>query len=204
MASILIGGRLAIDFANAEVADPARASPREDCIGLMAFLAARGVISAARELALRGLPEVAPEETGRFVEKARQLQSAIRDVLAARIRGAALSTRSVQQINSVLAFTESYDRLEPVEPADGEQDWQLRLAARSEGLEWLLTAIARSAAEIIAKGAHAPVRRCANPACKLLFFDDSRTGKRRWCSMKTCGNRAKVAAHYRRSKSKPT
>jgi predicted RNA-binding Zn ribbon-like protein len=42
------------------------------------------------------------------------------------------------------------------------------------------------------------VRRCANPECVLLFLDVSKTGRRRWCDMATCGNRAKAAAHYAR------
>ncbi len=46
----------------------------------------------------------------------------------------------------------------------------------------------------------ASVRRCGNPACTLLFLDTSKSGRRRWCSMQTCGNRAKVAAHYQRSR----
>ncbi len=36
------------------------------------------------------------------------------------------------------------------------------------------------------------IRRCTHPACLLYFFDTSKNGTRRWCSMKTCGNRAKV------------
>lgn len=44
------------------------------------------------------------------------------------------------------------------------------------------------------------VRRCAHPACVLLFLDRSKSGVRRWCEMTTCGNRAKVAAHYARSR----
>lgn len=45
------------------------------------------------------------------------------------------------------------------------------------------------------------VRRCANPQCVLLFVDTSKSGRRRWCDMATCGNRAKVAAHYARQRS---
>src|SRR5580704_15548830 len=44
------------------------------------------------------------------------------------------------------------------------------------------------------------VRRCANPECGWLFLDDSRAGKRRWCSMQSCGNRAKARRHYHRSR----
>jgi predicted RNA-binding Zn ribbon-like protein len=61
-----------------------------------------------------------------------------------------------------------------------------------------LAAIARSAAELIVEGPNAPVRLCANPACRLFFYDDSRTHRRRWCSMAVCGNRHKVASFLRR------
>jgi predicted RNA-binding Zn ribbon-like protein len=33
------------------------------------------------------------------------------------------------------------------------------------------------------------------PRCDWLFLDTSRGGKRRWCSMRTCGNREKVSRH---------
>jgi predicted RNA-binding Zn ribbon-like protein len=44
------------------------------------------------------------------------------------------------------------------------------------------------------------VKRCANPECGWLFLDDSRAGRRRWCSMASCGNRAKAKRHYHRSR----
>ena len=44
------------------------------------------------------------------------------------------------------------------------------------------------------------IRRCAGPACVLLFLDVSKSGHRRWCDMAVCGNRAKVAAHHARAR----
>ncbi|MEW1641711.1 CGNR zinc finger domain-containing protein [Streptomyces sp. NPDC091219] len=43
------------------------------------------------------------------------------------------------------------------------------------------------------------IRRCAHEACVLRFFDTSRNGTRRWCSMAACGNRAKASRHYART-----
>ncbi|GAA3002515.1 CGNR zinc finger domain-containing protein [Streptosporangium longisporum] len=43
------------------------------------------------------------------------------------------------------------------------------------------------------------VRPCANPECILHFYDVSKNGTRRWCSMAGCGNRAKAMRHYRRT-----
>ncbi len=44
------------------------------------------------------------------------------------------------------------------------------------------------------------IRACAHPDCVLHFYDISRKANRRWCSMAGCGNRAKAARHYARSK----
>ena len=44
------------------------------------------------------------------------------------------------------------------------------------------------------------IRRCAHPTCVLYFHDTSRAGTRRWCSMETCGNRAKAGRHYARTR----
>jgi predicted RNA-binding Zn ribbon-like protein len=196
---LLVGGRIAVDFAN--TASQARASAEEaDGWGrLVAFLMATGSISMARRDALVNLEQIAPEATAELVEKAMDLRSAIRQILKSRASRAPLNPDWIKQINTILAFTEGYDRLEPVGEVHGhEPSWRLQLAARSDGLEWLIAAIARSAAEIVAEGATAPVRKCANPKCDLHFYDNSRTHKRKWCSMATCGNRSKVAAHFRR------
>ena len=44
------------------------------------------------------------------------------------------------------------------------------------------------------------IRICDNDTCRWVFYDTSRTGKRRWCDMATCGNRAKAARHRARVK----
>ncbi|GAA1578570.1 CGNR zinc finger domain-containing protein [Kribbella sancticallisti] len=44
------------------------------------------------------------------------------------------------------------------------------------------------------------IRACAHPDCVLHFYDTSRKANRRWCSMSGCGNRAKAARHYARTK----
>ena len=44
------------------------------------------------------------------------------------------------------------------------------------------------------------IRGCANPTCTLYFYDTSRNGSRRWCSMEGCGNRSKASRHYERTR----
>lgn len=47
------------------------------------------------------------------------------------------------------------------------------------------------------------IRKCANPECPLRFYDMTKNGGRRWCSMTACGNRAKTRRHYERHQSSP-
>ncbi|HEY8635673.1 MAG TPA: CGNR zinc finger domain-containing protein, partial [Candidatus Limnocylindrales bacterium] len=44
------------------------------------------------------------------------------------------------------------------------------------------------------------IKICASPTCDWIFYDGSRTSRRRWCDMATCGNRAKAARHRARER----
>jgi predicted RNA-binding Zn ribbon-like protein len=55
--------------------------------------------------------------------------------------------------------------------------------------------VVESAADALVLGELARVRRCADGRCPRVFFDATKNGRRRWCDMATCGNRAKAARH---------
>ncbi|GGO86054.1 hypothetical protein GCM10012280_21260 [Wenjunlia tyrosinilytica] len=89
----------------------------------------------------------------------------------------------------------SHGRIRRVMAAEGpgaetEVDDPSRLAA------WLA---AEDLLQLVERGRHR-IRECANGHCILHFFDTSQNGRRRWCSMAVCGNRAKVSRHYERTK----
>ncbi len=44
------------------------------------------------------------------------------------------------------------------------------------------------------------IKVCASDTCEWIFYDASRTSRRRWCDMATCGNRAKAARHRARER----
>lgn len=62
-----------------------------------------------------------------------------------------------------------------------------------------LSSIARDAVELFGETGQDRIRECAADDCGLIFFDESRSNNRRWCSMKRCGNRSKVRAHRARA-----
>ncbi|MDV3222608.1 CGNR zinc finger domain-containing protein [Intrasporangium sp.] len=79
----------------------------------------------------------------------------------------------------------------------------LRSEAGSYRLDWpddgtltpVIDAVSNSAIELLAHGPLHRLGRC--PSCGWLFVDTSKNGRRRWCSMATCGARDKARRHYR-------
>ena len=183
-----IGGRLALDFAND--LGPAPDFSWEE---LLRFLLTSRIISPERSAQLLSLPDFDPQTASRLLTTARRLEDSLQVCFAAMVDHESFSPSAVQPINDVLRVTEGHDELAWQDP-----QWRLQFVAREDTLEWLLAAVARSAAEIIAEGSSAPLRICSNPACGLFFYDTSRTHRRRWCSMARCGNRHKVATFLRR------
>lgn len=62
-----------------------------------------------------------------------------------------------------------------------------------------LSTMAREAIFLFGKEQHERIRECAADDCALVFYDESRSNNRRWCSMQRCGNRAKVRSHRARN-----
>lgn len=66
----------------------------------------------------------------------------------------------------------------------------------------LLDLVAVSAAALLADPREmARLKTCPGADCGWMFIDETKNGRRRWCTMETCGNRVKAARHYARSRS---
>jgi predicted RNA-binding Zn ribbon-like protein len=184
----LIAGRLSLDFANL-IPHAHDLSWQE----FVEFLVDSSVVSEDRGLHLESLERSEPAAVDAVLLKVLRLRECVRAIFSAMEARRVFPKTWVAPINEILRVTEGHDEL-----VTHEGQWRLEFVARENGLEWLLAAIARSAAELVVEGLPAPVKRCANPECRLFFYDDSRTRQRRWCSMAVCGNRHKVAAFLRR------
>ncbi|PQP86312.1 CGNR zinc finger domain-containing protein [Paenibacillus sp. AR247] len=67
-------------------------------------------------------------------------------------------------------------------------------------VQGVLYPIVRSLFETLASVSSDRIRICEHDDCILHFVDTSKSGKRRWCSMETCGNRHKAAEFYAKKK----
>jgi predicted RNA-binding Zn ribbon-like protein len=184
----LLGGRLSVDFVNAT-----RSHVELSWERFILFLEATRIVSAERGAQLLALPQSDPRAAETLLLRARRLTSALRKAFTAMLRKHRMAPEWIEPVNEILRITEGHDEL-----VSENGNMRIEFIAREGGLDWLLAAVARSGAEIVAEGPGARLRLCANPHCGLFFCDKSRTHQRRWCSMATCGNRSKVAAFARK------
>jgi predicted RNA-binding Zn ribbon-like protein len=188
-----VGNDLAVDFANT-VYDPDDPSGSlRSWRDILEFLAATGAIGPGQTREIRALARDDPAAMDRLWTQALALRAAIRRALAPVSTKRRIAPDAIAPINEILAADAGRQQL-----VTRNGRWGLEhQPERPADVVRILVPIARAAAELIA--AHdRPVRKCASPVCVRYFVDESRTGRRRWCSMAICGNRAKVAAHARR------
>ena len=190
---IKIGGDLAVDLANTSAPEEAGAGRLDSWRDLVDFLELRDAVTREEGAALRSLGEREAHACAAAFDRALELRGTVRAILEALAARDPLQAGWVAAVNQALGWGTGASRL--VRQGRG---WRLAFASTLTEPLRALAPIARSAANLIAQGRGALVRKCANPRCVLYFRDTSRTRRRRWCSMAVCGNRMKVAAHTRR------
>ena len=82
----------------------------------------------------------------------------------------------------------------------GEKGFGWRIDSNGFSAASLLAPVLWSAGDLMVSPDAMRLRHCSNDKCLWLFLDDSKNGSRRWCSMQSCGNRAKAHRHYLRTK----
>jgi predicted RNA-binding Zn ribbon-like protein len=91
-------------------------------------------------------------------------------------------------------------------PAEGDVRHTAPLTAAAGGtggsapVLQALGGIAAAWAELAITGGSARLKRCPEQSCAWLFWDATKNGSRKWCSMRVCGNRAKTAAYAARQR----
>ena len=124
--------------------------------------------------------------------KLRRVRQAMRGVLEAAAVQRAPEAADLEEMNRALRTHYIY---ELVPAPDG-----VSLDHRHQGdpVDGAMARLAESIARELIQGDNSRLRVCENTQCRWVFKDTSRTGKRKWCSMRSCGNRAKVARHRAR------
>ncbi|MDX8049601.1 ABATE domain-containing protein [Lentzea sp. BCCO 10_0798] len=137
------------------------------------------------------LPDAAPPA----MSATRRLRAVLRELFDAHLTGRTPDPALIADLNAVAAAVPTSPRL------DG---WG---AGARAGVRWhddynghpALAAIAGEAIRLLADQKRLDaLRACANPACSMLFLAENK--RRVWCAANVCGNRARVARHYERTR----
>jgi predicted RNA-binding Zn ribbon-like protein len=130
----------------------------------------------------------------RALERLVTTRTALRDVAHSVAHEEAPTHDAIDEVNRALA---SRERIELVAADDGVR---LGHSHVGDAIDAVLARIAEPIVREIGNGHDDRIRICANDTCRWLFYDESRAGRRRWCDMATCGNRAKAQRHRARQK----
>jgi predicted RNA-binding Zn ribbon-like protein len=197
-----LGGHPALDFLNS-IATPVR-DPVDMLTGGPAYLAwleRAGFIDAADRAQIEA--RFSPADLDTATAQAVQLREWLRPLVATWAAGpapipttpVAIAPAAVRdRLNGILAADHRFPRIEA-----GRDGHPVLVERRSwKSPSQLLVPPAEAAAQLLATGDRALVRPCEGPTCTLWFYDRTRSHRRRWCSMATCGNRAKARNHRQR------
>lgn len=188
--------RLCLDFANTANWH-ASEQPVEELTSyaeLVGWAVRVGLLSADRGARLLGAAAQQPADARAALAQAVDLREAIYRIFSAIAAGRTPEPADLTLLNNW--FAHGLGRLQVTQTA-GSFDW--RWQGADSVLEGMLWPVAHSAAELLISAELDRVKECADErGCGWLFFDSSRNRSRRWCSMDSCGNLAKVRRHRRK------
>jgi len=195
MGSTSAGEVLCLEFANTSDHPPVAADDKlRDYTGLVAWAKRQALLPRAEAAELLAAARARPEDAAAAHRRALELREVIYRLFSATARGEAPAEEDLAAVNRVLAAT----RLRLRASADATPCCGLEWTGEGDVLDRILWPVVRSAADLLTSQEVARVRECDSETCSWLFVDRSRGGRRRWCDMRTCGNRAKARRYYRR------
>jgi predicted RNA-binding Zn ribbon-like protein len=187
---LFVGERLWLDFVNCEYG-LRRSDALRDFETLVRWLEAALVLDAERGSGIRRRAQQQPAGASAALVDARRVRSALRVLAERGPLNERFRAEGLLEINRVLGRSAGTRRVEL--RADGS--FIRTFVPVGDAFAGLVIPVVESAADALILGELSRVRRCADPRCHRVFFDNTKNGRRRWCDMATCGNRAKAARH---------
>ena len=189
-------GDLCLDFANTSDWHASQ-HPEEklaDYQDLIVWARQAGLVTERKRKELEKLAQRRPEKAALAFNKAILLREAIYRIFSSLHASEECPPEDIAILNNAL----------------GDALPHLVITANKGGFEWqwdenevdfsqIYWPVARAAAELLTSDQLERLRECEDDrGCGYLFIDQSKNRSRRWCSMESCGNRAKARRHYAR------
>jgi len=189
----LSAGHVALDLVNTLDDRYAREKPvdllatYED---LLDFCIQAQVVTPAHRRALQAIQQPGKKKA---LAAARELRELFFRIFTAIAQQKAPAQQDIDRLNSFLARYVVHGRM-VYEGSVFRWSW-LDREKHSDSLLW---PILQSGVELLTSDRLQLVRECGAETCRWLFLDLSKNHTRRWCDMKTCGNRVKARVYYQR------
>ncbi len=185
-----VAERLWLDFVNSDVSarGPDALYDFERFVG---WLEAARLLDHERAASMRRRALQQPAGALAVLGDARRVRSVLRSLAERGFSVPAIRHDALNEINRVMGRSAGTRRVE----IQSDGTFARTFVPVGDAFAGLLISIVESAADALILGELLRVRRCADPRCGRVFQDETKNGRRRWCDMATCGNRAKAARH---------
>lgn len=190
------GGNLCLDFANTidnRTSDHAQ-ELLTDYARLLRWTEESGALDKKIVEQLKSAARNSPAIQS-TVRAAVQLRDAIYDVFSAVAQEHAIPPDALAMVNKVAQRASQHAQV-----IRTNRHFEWGWISPEESLDSMLWPVARAAGELLTSQEIDLVRQCASDTCAWLFIDRTKNHRRRWCDMKTCGNRDKARRYYHRQK----
>jgi predicted RNA-binding Zn ribbon-like protein len=189
------GGRLCLDFV--DTVNSRLDAPRDLLCSyddLLAWGQQAGILSDEDASGLRSQSTQHPEKAAHTLQDAIAVRETIYRIFQAITQEDSPAASDLAAFNAALAQAMTHGC---IVPQAGGFVWHWDDSSARQ-LDRVLWPVLRSVADLLTSPDLELVRLCAAEDCGWLFLDESKNHTRRWCDMKTCGNRAKARRHYQK------
>jgi predicted RNA-binding Zn ribbon-like protein len=192
----LSGGNLALDFANTVSKRPTpeakeRLNQYRD---LLSFGNQSGLYPPRAFERLYAMAAAAPDLAERVLREGIRLREALFAIFSAVADKSLVPANALALLTMAAQNVTSHGRLVH---KGGRFQWEW--IGMDSSLESVLWPVTRAAADLLLSEELTNLRICDSDACAWLFLDKTKNHRRRWCDMKSCGNRVKAKRHYERA-----
>jgi len=192
----LVAGHIALDFTNTVTArDTTPLDWLDGYARLVEWAALAGLVDSRVAANLRSQGEDTPREAAVALTRARRVRETLHDACVALLAKRAVPASALDEIESAWKRATARGRF-------AASSGRLRFEADREtsGLDLPLDLVVFAAVDLLGELDADRTRVCRGHDCGWLFIDTSKSGRRVWCDMATCGNTAKSQRFARASR----
>ena len=193
---LFVGNHPCLDFINTQMI--VKGEPT-DLLGgfedLISWLLQARVLAKTQADVVRA--ELSHDQMSSLLEQAKSFRATLRGLAERLVASKPVPDSTIITINRFLSQRSGYPQL-----VRRKRGFEQRFHSAATPAQSVLAPLAEATSDLLCRANVALIKKCGNPSCILYFYDTTKNHTRNWCSMQLCGNRLKVAAHYRRSRGK--